>query len=232
MPLYPTPNRDDGYDITDYLGVDARLGDLGDVVEAIRHADATAACACSPTWSSTTPRSSTRGSAPRARTALAVPRLLRLDRRPGREEGTTEENWTWDDAAGQYYLHQFAPFQPDLNIANPAVRHEIAKTVGFWLKLGVSGFRMDAVPFLVQEIDARGDEDAGAGKRWLHALREYAMRRRGDAMLMGEGNVAMEDSRVLLRGPRRRAAPPARLPHQPAAVARRWPAARPRRWRT
>ena len=52
---------------------------------------------------------------------------------PASEAGTTEENWTWDDEAGQYYQHQFAPFQPDLNIANPAVRHQIAKTVGFWL---------------------------------------------------------------------------------------------------
>ena len=104
-----------------------------------------------------------------------------------------EENWAWAEEAGQWYMHQFAPFQPDLNIANPAVRDEIAKTVGFWLKLGVSGFRMDAVPFLVQELDARGDEEGGAGKRWLHALREYAMRRRGDVMLMGECNVAMEE---------------------------------------
>ncbi len=193
MPLYPTPNRDDGYDITDYLGVDPRLGDLGDLVEAIRHAE-------------------DRGL--RVLADLVVNhtsdehpwfRAARADRRspyrdfyvwtddPSREEGTSEDNWAWDDEAGQFYMHQFAPFQPDLNIANPAVRDQIVKTVGFWLKLGVSGFRMDAVPFLVQEIDARGDEEAGAGKRWLHALREYAMRRRGDAMLMGECNVAMED---------------------------------------
>jgi trehalose synthase len=193
MPLYPTPNRDDGYDITDYLGVDPRLGDLGDLVEAIRHAG-------------------DRGL--RVLADLVVNhtsdqhpwfRAARADRRspyrdfyvwtddPSREEGTSEENWAWDDEAGQFFMHQFAPFQPDLNIANPAVRDQIVKTVGFWLKLGVSGFRMDAVPFLVQEIDARGDEEAGAGKRWLHSLREYAMRRRGDAMLMGECNVAMED---------------------------------------
>ena len=145
---------------------------------------------------------------------------------PRHEEGTTsEDNWTWDDEAGQYYMHRFAPFQPDLNIANPAVRDEIAKTVGFWLKLGVSGFRMDAVPFLRRGGRRRATRRPATGKRWLHALREYALRRRGDAMLMGEVNVAMEDIAVLLRGPRRRAAPPARLPHQPAPVA----VARPRR---
>ena len=149
MPLYPTPNRDDGYDITDYLGVDPRLGDLGDLVEAIRHAE-------------------DRGL--RVLADLVVNhtsdehpwfRAARADRRspyrdfyvwtddPSREEGTSEDNWAWDDEAGQFYMHQFAPFQPDLNIANPAVRDQIVKTVGFWLKLGVSGFRMDAVPFLV-----------------------------------------------------------------------------------
>ena len=105
-----------------------------------------------------------------------------------REAGTTKENWTWDEPAGQFYLHRFAPFQPDLNITNPAVREEIVKVVGFWLKLGVSGFRMDAVPFLCEEVGVNS-VDTGDGKRWLHALREYAGRRRGDAMLMGEVNV-------------------------------------------
>src|SRR6185312_4142816 len=110
---------------------------------------------------------------------------------PESEQGTTPDKWTWDEEAGQYYNHSFAPFQPDLNIANPAVRDEIAKIVGFWLALGVSGFRMDAVPFLVEEVgtsQAGGDE----GKRGLHSLREYATRRRGDAMLMGEVNVDLD----------------------------------------
>ena len=109
---------------------------------------------------------------------------------PARERGTPRENWTRDDTAGQYYLHRFAPFQPDLNIANPAVRDKLAKTVGFWLQLGVSGFRMDAVPFLVEDVETSGVE-TGDGKRWLRALRDYATRRRGEAMLMGEVNVDM-----------------------------------------
>jgi glycosidase len=112
---------------------------------------------------------------------------------PAHEKGTTEDNWTWDEQAGQHYMHRFAPFQPDLNIVNPVVRHQIAKTVGFWLTLGVSGFRMDAVPFMCEEV---GDDDHfadGAGRRWLHALREFAGRRRGEAMLMGEVNVEVDD---------------------------------------
>jgi trehalose synthase len=192
MPLYPTPDRDDGYDITDYLAVDPRLGDLGDLVDAIRHA---------------------RDRGLRVLVDLVVNhtssehpwfRRARADRSsryrdyyvwtddPASERGTTEENWTWDERAGQFYLHRFAPFQPDLNIANPAVREEIAKTVRLWLTLGASGFRIDAVPFLVEEVGIDG-VDAGEGKRWLHALREHTTRRRGDAMLLGEVNVELDD---------------------------------------
>jgi maltose alpha-D-glucosyltransferase/alpha-amylase len=192
MPLYPTTNRDDGYDITDYLGVDGRLGDLGDVVEAIRHArDRGLRVLMDLVVNHTSSRH------PWFEAACTDPRSPWRDYYvwtddPASEAGTAKENWTWEPRAGRYYQHQFAPFQPDLNIANPDVRHEIAKTVGFWLTLGVSGFRMDAVPFLVQVVEG-SDVESGAGKRWLHSLREYAMRRRGEVMLMGECNVAKEE---------------------------------------
>ena len=58
--------------------------------------------------------------------------------------------WSYDRKAGQYYLHRFYEHQPDLNVAHPAVREEIARIVGFWLQVGVSGFRVDAVPFLIE----------------------------------------------------------------------------------
>ncbi len=188
MPLYPTPNQDDGYDITDYLGVDTRLGDLGDIVEAIRHANDRGLRVLADLVVNHTSIEHPWFAAARAdRTSRYRDYYVWTDD-PEREAGTTEENWTWDEQAGQFYLHRFAPFQPDLNITNPAVRDEIVKVVGFWLKLGVSGFRMDAVPFLCEEVGANS-VDTGDGKRWLHALREYAGRRRGDAMLMGEVNV-------------------------------------------
>jgi trehalose synthase len=188
MPLYPTTNRDDGYDITDYLGVDGRLGDLGDLVEAIRHAhDRGLRILMDLVVNHTSNRHPWFLAACADRSSPFRDYYVWTDD-PASEKGTTEEQWTFSEEAGQYYQHQFAPFQPDLNIANPSVRHEIAKTVGFWLTLGVSGFRMDAVPFLVQVIETSGTE-SGAGKRWLHSLREYAMRRRGETMLMGECNV-------------------------------------------
>jgi trehalose synthase len=189
MPLYPTANRDDGYDITDYLGVDGRLGDLGDLVEAIRHAnDRGLRVLMDLVVNHTSDRHPWFQAACADRSSPFRDYYVWTDD-PAADK---ETNWTFCEEAGQYYQHQFAAFQPDLNIANPSVRHEIAKTVGFWLTLGVSGFRMDAVPFLVQVVEAGGSE-SGAGKRWLHSLREYAMRRRGEVMLMGECNVAKEE---------------------------------------
>jgi trehalose synthase len=192
MPLYPTPNRDDGYDITDYLGVDRRLGDLGDLVEAIRHArDHGLRVLADLVVNHTSIEHPWFRAARSSRSSPYRDYYVWCDD-PSAQEGTSPENWSWDEAAGQYYLHRFAPFQPDLDIVNPAVRDQITKTVGFWLKVGVSGFRMDAVPFLVEEVGISGVE-AGEGKRWLHALREYAGRRRGDAVLMGEVNVGIDD---------------------------------------
>ena len=192
MPFYPTPNRDDGYDITDYLAVDPRLGDLGDAVDAIRHARDRGLRVIVDLVVNHTSDEHPWFRAARADRASRYRDYYVWSDDPASEHGTTKQNWAWDDAAGQYYLHRFAPFQPDLNIANPAVRDEIAKTVGFWLTLGASGLRMDAVPFLVEEVGIDG-ADPGSGKRWLHELREYAARRRGDAMLMGEVNVRLED---------------------------------------
>jgi trehalose synthase len=192
MPFYPSPNRDDGYDISDYLGVDPRLGDHGDVVEAIRHArERGLRVIVDLVGNHTSDEHPWFRSARMSRSSPYRDYYVWSDD-PSRERGTSRDNWTWDETAGQYYLHRFQPFQPDLNIDSAAVRDELAKTVGFWLQLGVSGFRMDAVPFLVEDVEASGVE-SGEGKRWLRALREYAMRRRGDSMLMGEVNVELRD---------------------------------------
>jgi glycosidase len=188
MPLYPTPNQDDGYDITDYLGVDPRLGDLGQLVEAIRHANDRGLRVLADLVVNHTSIEHPWFTAARADRESRFRDYYVWTDDPAGEKGTTEDNWTWDEQAGQFYMHRFAPFQPDLNITNPAVRDEIVRIIGFWLQLGVSGFRMDAVPFMCEEVGIR-DVDTGEGKRWLHALREYAGRRRGDAMLMGEVNV-------------------------------------------
>jgi trehalose synthase len=192
MPFYPSPNRDDGYDITDYLGVDPRLGDLAEVVEAVRHANDRGLRVLADLVPNHTSDEHPWFEAARQSRHSPYRDYYVWSDDPSQESGTTEDNWTYDERSGQYYLHRFADFQPDLNIVNPAVREQIAKTAGFWLAVGVSGFRIDAVPFLCEEAGT-GSADPGEGRRWLHALREYVMRRRGDAALMGEVNVPMDD---------------------------------------
>ena len=98
--------------------------------------------------------------------------------------------WSYQSKARQYYFHRFYDFQPDLNIENPDVREEIQRIMGFWLQLGVSGFRMDAVPFVIQ-----GD---AAGRRHplhyelLQEMRAFLQWRTGDAILLAEANVLPE----------------------------------------
>ena len=109
--------------------------------------------------------------------------------------------WQHDRKAGAYYLHHFYRYQPDLNIANAAVRDEIAKIMGFWLHQGVSGFRVDAVPALLQ-VENRAEAPDFDPQAYLRELRTFMGRRRG------RGDVAGRGQRRARRGaalPRRRA---------------------------
>jgi glycosidase len=102
--------------------------------------------------------------------------------------------WTYDEKAGQYYLHRFYRYQPDLNVTNPLVRDEIAKIMGFWMQLGLSGFRVDAVPFFLETM---GVPDAATAlpdpHHYFRELRAMLNRRAGDAILLGEVNLSHED---------------------------------------
>src|SRR4029077_21237224 len=95
------------------------------------------------------------------------------------------------EEAGAYYLHRFYAHQPDLNISNPAVREEITRIMGFWLELGVSGFRLDAAPFLIEMkgADSEPGEDQYAYLREFH---DFLSWRRGDAILLAEANVSRD----------------------------------------
>ena len=207
MPFYPTPDRDDGYDVTDLFGVDS----------AARHP-----------WRPRRadpdgrrprhPRDRRPRRQPHLRQAPVVqggatqhdqplPRLLRLARRPaarhlrpGRLPRQGGRIWTKDDATGEWYLHHFYSHQPDLNFANPAVRDEIAKSIGFWLQVGLAGFRVDAVPFLVEDIETAGDDVPGDPHEYLKALRAFLGRRRGDGVLLGEVNLPRPEQRRYFGG--------------------------------
>jgi maltose alpha-D-glucosyltransferase/alpha-amylase len=106
--------------------------------------------------------------------------------------GVQKTTWTFDRAAGEYYFHRFYKHQADLNTHNRAVRDEIFKIMGFWLELGVSGFRMDAVPFLIERKGAgvKHEQDFNL----LHDMRDFLQWRRGDAVLLAEANVPPEES--------------------------------------
>jgi glycosidase len=110
--------------------------------------------------------------------------------------------WTQDKATGEWYLHMFAKHQPDLNVANPKVRDEIAKSMGFWLQMGLDGFRLDAVPFFL-ELQGVSKEDAAKidPHDYLAALRSFVNRRNGSAVLLGEVNLPYKDQLKYFGGP-------------------------------
>ncbi len=198
MPFQPSPQRDDGYDVSDYYGVDPRYGTLGDFVEfthgckqrgirvlidlVVNHTsdqhpwfqearrDPASKYRDWYVWSKKRP--------PHAESGVVFP-------------GVQTSTWTRDPVAKQYYFHRFYDFQPDLNTANPAVQAEILKIMGFWLQLGVSGFRMDAVPFVIAE-KGPGVTKPVEHYDMLRRFREFLQWRRGDAVILAEANVLPE----------------------------------------
>ena len=202
MPFYPSPNRDDGYDITDFYAVDPSLGSLGDFVVFLRTArDRGMRVIVDLVVNHTSNRH------PWFRSARASRSSPQRDFYVWRDEPPAEPStgvvfpdaedsiWTFDDKAGQWYLHHFYSHQPDLNIANAEVRDEIARIAGFWLELGVDGFRVDAVPYLIETGGVKGDVDLDP-HGVLKDLRAFISRRRGDAVLLGEVNLPPEPLRA------------------------------------
>jgi trehalose synthase len=200
MPFYPSPDSDDGYDISDFYGVDKRLGSLGDVVEVIRTArDRGIRVIIDLVVNHTSEKHPWFVNARTSRNAELRDYYVWRDEPPAKQAETVfpgEESSVWelDERTGQYYLHSFYRTQPDLNVANPRVREEIEKIMGFWLQLGVSGFRVDAVPFLLDTTGiVPGDGTPMAPLDFLRSLRAFLGRRSGDAILLGEANLPRTD---------------------------------------
>lgn len=196
MPVYPTPDRDDGYDITDFYGVDSRLGNHGDFVELVRTArDRGMRVIVDLVVNHTSDEHPWFKAARSSRDSPYRDWYVWCDDPPETKPAEIvfpdQETsiWEWDAKAGQHYLHRFYKHQPDLNVANPRVRDEIQKIIGFWLQLGVSGFRVDAVPFF---IETQGQPSAGIAPdphEILKELRAFLSRRAGEAILLGEVNL-------------------------------------------
>jgi trehalose synthase len=196
MPFYPTADRDDGYDVTDFYGVDPRLGTHGDLVEVVRTArDHGIRVIVDLVVNHTSDKHPWFVAARRSKTSPFRDFYVWRDEPPANNvnavfPGEESTLWELDEKSGQYYLHSFYKHQPDLNIANPTVRDEIAKTIGFWLQVGVSGFRVDAVPFLLEVPEGAEFTDP---HEYLRDLRRFLRRRSKEAVLLGEVNLPYKE---------------------------------------
>jgi maltose alpha-D-glucosyltransferase/alpha-amylase len=202
LPFYPSPNRDNGYDITDFYGVDPRFGSSGDFVKFTRAADDHGLKVIVDLVANHTSIDH-----PWFKDARSDPHSRCRDwyvwskEEPGNRHdgvvfpGVQDSIWTYDDAAEAWYLHRFYKWQADLNIANPEVREEIDKTMGYWLQLGVSGFRIDAVPFLIEYLGLpEGATPQVDPHRYLTHMRDFLSWRRAEAMLLAEANIPFDET--------------------------------------
>lgn len=201
MPFFPTPGRDDGYDVTDYYAVDPRLGSLGDLVAFLRTArDRGIRVVVDLVVNHTSDRHPWFRSARSSRSSRYRDWYVWADEPPDAPSAepvfpdAEDGIWTFDDKTEQWYLHHFYSHQPDLNVGNAEVREELAKIAGFWLELGVDGFRVDAVPYLIETGGLAANEDVTVDPHeLLRDLRSFMARRRGDSVMLGEVNLAGDE---------------------------------------
>jgi maltose alpha-D-glucosyltransferase/alpha-amylase len=195
MPFQPSPGKDDGYDISDYYGVDPKYGTLGDFVEF------THGCRqrgirviIDLVVNHTSDQHAWFREARRSKDSPYRDWYVWADKKPANADkgvvfpGVQKSTWTYDKEARAWYFHRFYDFQPDLNTSNPHVQAEILKIMGAWIQLGVSGFRMDAVPFV---IATKGPKVRTPVEQYdmLRSFREFLQWRQGDAIILGEANV-------------------------------------------
>jgi maltose alpha-D-glucosyltransferase/alpha-amylase len=201
MPLYPSPLKDDGYDIADYYNIADTFGTLEDFKNLLEAAharnlriimdlvlnhtsdqhpwfQASRADRHSPyrdyyVWSDTDQK-------------YQAARIIFIDTEPS--------NWTWDEVAGQYFWHRFYASQPDLNYDNPGVQQEMFKVASFWLDLGIDGFRADAVPYLF-EREGTNCENLPETHAYLKKLRAFLDEKYPGRILLCEANQWPEDVR-------------------------------------
>jgi len=194
LPMYPSPLKDDGYDIADYYNIHPDYGTLEDFELLLEEAHArglriitdlvvnhtsdqhewcieSRSSRESPkrdwyVWSDTDQR-------------YAEARVIFLD--------TLDSNWTYDEATGQYYWHRFYPSQPDLNYDNPEVQQAMLDVMHFWLDKGIDGFRVDAVPYLY-EREGTNCENLPETHQYLKRMRHELDDRGSDAVLLCEAN--------------------------------------------
>ncbi|MFM2043798.1 MAG: trehalose synthase [Pseudomonadota bacterium] len=200
QPFYPSPLKDDGYDIADYRDINARYGNLRDFRSFVRECHARGMRVITELVINHT--SAEHPWFQRARTAppgspwrnfyvwsdtdrrYAGTRIIFCD--------TEKSNWTWDEQAGAFYWHRFYSHQPDLNFDNPRVLREVLNVMKYWLDLGVDGLRLDAVPYLI-EREGTNCENLAETHDILKQIRAELDQQYSDRMLLAEANQWPED---------------------------------------
>src|SRR3954462_6632728 len=201
MPFYPSPLRDDGYDIQEYEGVHAPYGTIEDFKRFLDAAHERGLRVVTELVINHTSdahpwfqraRRAPRGSPERdfyvwseTGREFSQANIIFVDAEPS--------NWAWDPAAGAYYWHRFYAHQPDLNFDNPLVIREVKDVLNFWLDLGVDGFRLDAVPYLV-EREGTTSENLPETHAVLKMIRAEVERRNPDCVLLAEANQPAESA--------------------------------------
>ncbi len=198
-PFHPSPNRDDGYDVTDYYGIHPRHGTSGEFVEFLHQANKRGfRVLMDLVVNHTSDQHPWFKQARRSRSSARRDWYIWSQKRPADWNkgmvfpGVQDRTWTFDKRSREYYFHRFHNFQPDLNTGNPEVRSEIERIIGYWLALGISGFRVDAVPFIIEQI-VPGKKKHTKNFDYLRELRQFVQWRKGDAILLGEANVLPEE---------------------------------------
>jgi len=202
LPFYPSPLRDDGYDISDYRGVNPSYGAMRDVRRFIAEAHRRGISVITELVINHTSdqhpwfqraRRAKKGSAARdfyvwsdTVERYTETRIIFID--------TEKSNWTWDQEAGQFFWHRFYSHQPDLNFDNPRVLEEVVRVMRFWLEMGVDGLRLDAIPYLV-ERDGTNNENLPETHDILKKIRAALDEHYPDRMLLAEANQWPEDTR-------------------------------------
>ncbi len=209
LPFYPSPNRDNGYDVKDYYDVDERLGTLGDFSEFINLAtDKGLRVIIDLVVNHTSIEHKWFQEARRDKNSkyrnyyVWADEPLAFEREHLMFVGEEDSLWTYDEEAGQYYLHRFYKEQPDLNVSNPEVVEEIKKIMSFWLQMGVSGFRVDAAEILIESYGMDHGE-TGELEGVLEEMRSYINSINSDAILLAETNINPDKMGVYLDEGRR-----------------------------
>ncbi len=201
LPFYPSPLRDDGYDIADYFNINPSYGTIQDFRNFMKEAKRRGLRVITElVLNHTSDQHPWFQRARRAKPGSVHRDYYVWSDDPNKYSDvriiftdSEASNWTWDPVAGQYYWHRFFYHQPDLNYDNPKVQEEVFKVLDYWLSFGVDGFRIDAVPYLYEREGTNG-ENLPETHAFLKKMRAYMDKKHPGKMFLAEANMWPEDS--------------------------------------